>query len=45
MTLRGFLQLTLDLFADSPAPVVLQEKQPVVQVFTAQPAIEIIVIL
>jgi predicted metal-dependent hydrolase len=45
MTLRGFLQLTLDLFADSPAPVVLQEKQPVVQVFTAQPAIENIAIV
>jgi predicted metal-dependent hydrolase len=40
MTLRSFLQLTLDLFSDSAATAVSQEKQPVVQVSTAQPAIE-----
>ena len=44
MSLRGFLQLTLDLFAEPPATpsatAVLQEKQPVAQVFAAQPAIE-----
>ena len=45
MTLRGFLQLTLDLFTDSSVRPVLQEKQPVVQVFTAQPAIESIALL
>ncbi len=48
MSMRGFLQLTLDLFAPAPvlapvlvpAEVVSQEKQPVVQVFIAQSAIK-----